>query len=41
MNDKNIDIEEKYEDVIEYIKQLFSSANYKRCNDIRRKIYGK
>ena len=31
----------KYEDVIEYIKQLFSSADYKRCNDIRRKIYGK
>ena len=31
----------KYEEVIEYIEQLFSSADYKRCNDIRRKIYGK
>ena len=29
----------KYEDVIEYIKLLFSSADYKRCNEIRRKMY--
>ena len=29
----------KYEEVIEYIEQLFSSADYKRCNEIRRKIY--
>ena len=29
----------KYEEVIEYIAQLFSSADYKRCNEIRRKIY--
>ena len=31
----------KYEEVIEYIEQLFSSADYKRCNEIRRKIYEK
>ena len=31
----------KYEEVIEYIKILFSSADYKRCNEIRRKIYEK
>lgn len=29
----------KFEEVIEYIEQLFSSADYKRCNEIRRKIY--
>ena len=29
----------KYVEVIEYIEQLFSSADYKRCNEIRRKIY--
>lgn len=28
----------KYEEVIEYINLLFSSTDYKRCNDIRRKI---
>lgn len=31
----------KYEDVIGYISLLFSSADYKKCNEIRRKIYGK
>lgn len=27
-----------YEEVVEYINLLFSSADYKRCNEIRRKI---
>lgn len=28
----------KYEEVIEYIEQLFSSADYKRCNEVRKRI---
>ena len=28
----------KYEEVIKYIEQLFSSADYKRCNEVRKKI---
>lgn len=31
----------KYEDVIGYISLLFSSADYKKCNEIRRKMYGR
>lgn len=27
-----------YEEVVEYINTLFSSADYKKCNEIRRKI---
>lgn len=27
-----------YEEVVEYINLLFSSADYKKCNEIRRKI---
>ena len=30
-----------YEEVIEYIQLLFSSADYKRCNEIRGRMYGK
>ena len=28
----------KYEEVIEYIEQLFSSADYKICNEVRKRI---